>query len=89
MHCVLSARIECRSSRVHRTEVCYSLFLLISTHGLTGPRCRFFETEGIAILTMLVAKYKITVKEEPQFTSETFEQRKARILKAHAVLTLT
>ena len=86
---MLSARIKCRSSRVPRTEVCYSLFPLINIHGLTGPRRRFFETEGIAILTMLVAKYKITVKEEAQFASETFEQRKARILKAHEVLTLT
>jgi len=54
-----------------------------------GPRRRFFETEGIAILTMFVAKYKITVKEEPQFAGETFEQRKARILKLHVVITLT
>ena len=54
-----------------------------------GPRCRFFETEGVAILTMLVAKYKITVKEEPQFAGETFEQRKERILKANVAITLT
>lgn len=57
-----------------------------------GPRAcigrKFFETEGVAILTMLVAKYKITVKEEPQFAGETFEQRKERILKSHAVITL-
>ena len=50
---------------------------------------RFFETEGIAILTMLVARYKIEVKEEPQFTAETFEERKARILRATTGLTLT
>ena len=74
---------------MHRTEVCYSPFLLISTNGLTGPRRRFFETEGIAILTMFVAKYKITVKEEPHFAGETFEHRKARVLEAHAILTLT
>jgi len=40
---------------------------------------RFFETEGIAIMTMLVSKYKISVKEEPEFTGETFEERYARI----------
>ncbi|EDR04916.1 uncharacterized protein LACBIDRAFT_303796 [Laccaria bicolor S238N-H82] len=58
-----------------------------------GPRAcigrKFFETEGIAILTMIVAKYKITVKEEPQFAGETFEQRKERIMKAYAAITLT
>jgi hypothetical protein len=40
---------------------------------------RFFETEGIAIMTMLVSKYKIEIKEEPKFASETFEERYARI----------
>jgi hypothetical protein len=40
---------------------------------------RFFETEGIAIVTMLVSKYKIEVKEEPEFAGETFEERYARI----------
>ena len=40
---------------------------------------RFFETEGIAILTMLVSQYKIEVKEEPEFSGETFEERYARI----------
>ncbi|KIP05980.1 hypothetical protein PHLGIDRAFT_119388 [Phlebiopsis gigantea 11061_1 CR5-6] len=50
---------------------------------------RFFETEGIAILTMLVSRYKIAVKEEPQFAGETLEQRQARILRAKAGLTLT
>jgi hypothetical protein len=73
---------------VHRTEVCCSMFPLINIHGLTGLRPRFFETESIALLTMLVAKYKITVKEEPQFAGETFEQRKGRVLKSREVLTL-
>ncbi|PPQ65685.1 hypothetical protein CVT26_000317 [Gymnopilus dilepis] len=50
---------------------------------------KFFETEGIAILTMLVSQYKISVKEEPQFAGETFEQRKSRILAARAGLTVT
>ncbi|KAI0705838.1 cytochrome P450, partial [Cytidiella melzeri] len=50
---------------------------------------RFFETEGIAILTMLVSRYKIEVKEEPQFARETFEERKERVLKARPGLTLT
>ncbi|KAI0341851.1 cytochrome P450 [Trametopsis cervina] len=58
-----------------------------------GPRScigrRFFETEAIAILTMLISKYTIEVKDEPQFAHETFEQRKSRILSAKPVLTLT
>ncbi|KAH9998676.1 cytochrome P450 [Russula vinacea] len=40
---------------------------------------RFFETEGIAIMSMLVSRYKIEVKEEPEFAGETFEERYARI----------
>ena len=40
---------------------------------------RFFETEGIAIMTMLVSKYKIEIKEEPEFACEMFEERYARI----------
>ncbi|THU83303.1 cytochrome P450 [Dendrothele bispora CBS 962.96] len=50
---------------------------------------KFFETEGIAILTMLVSKYKIEVKEEPQYANETFEERKARIFQTSPGLTLT
>lgn len=51
--------------------------------------CRFFETEGIAILTMLVSRYKIEVKDEPEFAGETFEERKARIMNAKQGVTLT
>jgi len=40
---------------------------------------RFFETEGIAVMTMMVSKYKIEIKEEPEFAGETFEERYARI----------
>ncbi|KAJ3984113.1 cytochrome P450 [Lentinula detonsa] len=58
-----------------------------------GPRAcigrKFFETEGIAILTMIISRYKIEIKEEPQFASETFEQRKARVLAAKPGLTIT
>jgi len=58
-----------------------------------GPRAclgrKFFETEGIAVLTMLVSQYKITVKEELQFAGETFEETKSRILSATQKLTLT
>ena len=30
-------------------------------------------------MTMLVSRYKIEVKEEPEFASETFEERYARV----------
>ncbi|KAI0279053.1 cytochrome P450 [Russula aff. rugulosa BPL654] len=50
---------------------------------------RFFETEGIAIMTMLVSRYKIEVKEEPRFSGETFEERYARITALGLGLTTT
>ncbi|KAK7457058.1 hypothetical protein VKT23_010360 [Stygiomarasmius scandens] len=49
---------------------------------------KFFETEGIAVLTMLVSRYKIEVKEEPRFAGETLEERKARIFATKPGLTL-
>lgn len=45
--------------------------------------------EAVAALTMLISRYKITVKEEPQFAHETFEQKKERILRTIPLLTLT
>ncbi|PBK86527.1 cytochrome P450 [Armillaria gallica] len=48
---------------------------------------KFFETEAIAVLTMIISKYKITVREKPR---ETFGERKERILKSrHGGLFLT
>ncbi|KAG7445093.1 cytochrome P450 [Guyanagaster necrorhizus] len=46
---------------------------------------KFSETESVAVLTMLISKYKITVKEKP---GETFKERKERVLKTRASLTL-
>jgi len=48
---------------------------------------RFFETEGIAVMTTLVSKYKIEIKEEPEFAGETFEERYARITASREGLT--
>ncbi|KAI9508564.1 cytochrome P450 [Russula earlei] len=49
---------------------------------------RFFETESVAIMTMLVSNYKIEVKEEPEFAGETFEERYARVTAFdHAITT--
>ena len=50
---------------------------------------RFGETSSIAVLAMLVSQYKITVKGEPQFVGETFEERKSRILSSRTSVTLT
>jgi hypothetical protein len=54
-----------------------------------SPSSRFSETEAIAVLTMTILRYKVTIKEEPQFAGETFEQRKERILLTKNMVTLT
>ena len=41
---------------------------------------RFFETESIAILTMILSRYKIELKDDPRFANETYEQRWQRVL---------
>ena len=40
-------------------------------------------------MTMLVSRYKIEVKEEPEFASETFEERYCRITAFDQALTTT
>ncbi|KAI0720704.1 cytochrome P450 [Cerioporus squamosus] len=57
-----------------------------------GPRgCvgrGFAETEGVAVLALIVSKYRVEVKDEPQFRGETLEQRRARLLKSQHSLTI-
>jgi len=63
---------------------------LSTTSNLFSPNFyRFFETEGITVLTTMISQYKISVKEEPQFSHETFEERKARIMACSLGLSLT
>jgi hypothetical protein len=50
---------------------------------------RFFETEATAVVTMLISRYKIEVKEEPEFAGETFEERYARVTAFDQGLTTT
>ncbi|KAL1745781.1 cytochrome P450 [Schizophyllum fasciatum] len=50
---------------------------------------KFAETEGVAILSVLIAKYKVEVMEEAQFAGESHEQRHERVLRATGGLTLT
>ena len=40
---------------------------------------RFFETESIAVITIMMSRYSVEVKKEPEFAGETFEQRYARV----------
>ncbi|KAF9469453.1 cytochrome P450 [Collybia nuda] len=70
-------------------EWCHDAFLPFSAGARACLGRRFSETEGIAVLTMLVSRYKIEVKEDPRFANETFEARRDRILACKAGLTLT
>ncbi|KAK7033939.1 hypothetical protein VNI00_012566 [Paramarasmius palmivorus] len=58
-----------------------------------GPRAclgrKFFETEGIAILTMMVSKYKIELKPSPDDEKLSFEEKKAKLLQTFLGITLT
>jgi hypothetical protein len=44
---------------------------------------RFSEIEQIAVLSVIVLHYKISVLEEPQYALETSKERKARVLQRH------
>jgi hypothetical protein len=50
---------------------------------------RFSETEAIAVINMIVSRYRFEVKEEPEFAGETFEQRYARITAFEQYITTT
>ena len=50
---------------------------------------RFFETESVAVITMMISRYRVEVKEEPEFIGETFEERFARITAFESRLTTT
>jgi succinyl-CoA synthetase alpha subunit len=41
---------------------------------------RFSEIEQIAVLSVIVLHYKITVLDEPQYAHETAQERKMRVL---------
>ena len=80
-----------RSPCVHWTEVCgfYSFPIKTFIFSFFLFFHRFGETSSIAVLAMFISQYKITVKEEPQFVGETFEERKSRILSSRTSVTLT
>ena len=72
-----------------RSSVSRVLILVLRTSAQVVSGTRFAELESIVVITMILQRYKITVKEEPEFANETFEQRKDRVLKAKIGLTLT
>ena len=45
---------------------------------------RFTEIELIAVLSVIILHYRITVLEEPQYAHETAEERKMRVLAPQA-----
>ena len=49
---------------------------------------RFSEIEQIAVLSVIVLHYRITVLEEPQYAHETIEERKRRVLAANRQMLL-
>ena len=53
-------------------------FALLSTS--QNPFFRFSEIEQIAVLSVIVLHYKITVIDEPQYALETVQERKTRVL---------
>jgi len=58
-----------------------------------GPRAclgkRFAEMEIVAVFCMIIPRYKIEVRDEPQFVGESFEVRKERVLRTRQGLTTT
>lgn len=40
------------------------------------------------MLTLLVARYRVEVRDEPRFAGESFAQRRARLLKSKLSVTL-
>lgn len=43
---------------------------------------RFSEIEQIAVLSVIILHYRITVLDEPQYAHETTEERKMRVMTA-------
>ena len=76
-HCDHYSRILCRCPTLSRETVRpVAVYLKVAFSQICF---RFTDTESIAVMTMLVSRYKIEVKEEPEFAGETLEERYARI----------
>ena len=57
-----------------------------------GPRgCigrGFSETESVAVLTLVLARYRVAVRDEPQFAGESAEARRTRLTRSKLSVTL-
>ncbi len=65
---------------------CFALMLQLLTPHFHG---RFAEVEAIAVITLFSLRCKVTLKDELQFSHESFKQRKARLLNHKTSPTLT
>ena len=59
----------------------------LADHAACSAAPRFAEVETVVVLTVLMARHKVEVTEEPQFAGETFEECKARVLSVFTVIT--
>jgi hypothetical protein len=75
--CDHDLRILCRCPRLHWETVRTVIVKLRAKCLHTSSR--FSETEAIAVINMIVSRYRIEVKEEPEFAGETFKERYARV----------
>ena len=73
---------------MHREKVGLSGFLF-SDEILIFIFGRFSETEAVAILTLIFSRYRVELKDEPQFAGESFDEKKKRILSSFIVITTT
>ena len=71
---------------LYRTRVCYTL-MSKSRDESDYTDYRFFETTGLAVLTVLIQHDKI--EPHPEFSGEPFERLKDRYSQAKEILTLT
>ncbi|KXN85347.1 Cytochrome P450 3A24, partial [Leucoagaricus sp. SymC.cos] len=52
-----------------------------------APPLRFNETEAIAVIVSVIRRYRVEIKDEPEFKHKTFE-KKARVLSTKLAITL-
>jgi len=80
---------EFRPERFMKNDWPRDAFLPFSSGARACIGRKFFETEGIAILTTLVSKYKIEVPEDdPAFVGLSLPEKREKLLEARPILTL-
>lgn len=88
MHSFLSAEGLAHAWVVGEFFLCQCERLRLVIFNGHGAFSSFAETEAVVVLTLMVSHYKLSIKEEPQFAGETFEQRKERVLKWKSGITI-